>query len=249
MTFKPTTPENQKVLDAAKEWFRNTMVNNHIANTEKLVNPNEFNINMFLTPYLSYYLTGKISAEGIAKSLVLARVLSTSITTSFGTNLQNFISTVLVNAYGSIVHGVDISYVDKIDGRTKYAQLKLGPNTINSPDVKTIHDHFKDIKNLARTNHLQILNDDLVVGVLYGKDEFLSAHYLKLREEHHYSVLAGNDFWLRLTGDDQFMDKLAQVIRESFEDVNTTSILDNVIKQLSETDQINNIAKLGSTDT
>jgi len=199
---------------------------------------------MFLTPYLSYYLTGKISPEGIAKSLVLARVLSSSITTSFGTNLQNFISTVLVNAYGSIVHGVDISFVDRIDGRTKYAQLKRGPNTINSPDVKTIHDHFKDIKNLARTNSLQILNSDLIVGVLYGKDEFLSAHYLKLRNEHYYTVLAGNDFWLRLTGDAQFMDKLAKVIRESFDDVDTTSILNEVIKELSETEEILNIAKL-----
>ncbi len=247
MNTTPTTSENQAVLDAAKEWFRKIIVNNHIANTEKLVHPNEFNINMFLTPYLSYFLTGSISPEGIAKSLVFARVLSTSITTSFGTNLQTFISTVLVNAYGSIVHGVDISYIDKIDGRTKYAQLKLGPNTINGPDVKTIHDHFKDIKNLARTNNLKVLNDDLVVGILYGKDEFLSAHYLKLRNEHYYSVLAGNDFWVRLTGDDQFMDKLAQVIRESFEDLNTKSVLDDVITKLSKTPEIITIFNLGST--
>jgi len=147
-----------------------------------------------------------------------------------------------------VVPGIDISFVDRIDGREKYAQLKLGPDTINSSDVKTIHEHFRDIKNLGRTNNLKILNSDLIVGVLYGQDEFLNAHYLKLRTEHDYTVLVGNDFWVRLTGDNQFMNKLSKTIRESFEDIEFTPILNDVIKELSETEEIINITKLSSSD-
>jgi hypothetical protein len=39
---------------------------------------------------------------------------------------------------GSVVHGIDIEFIDAIDGRKKYCQLKSGPSTINKDDVVTI---------------------------------------------------------------------------------------------------------------
>lgn len=49
------------------------------------------------------------------------------------------------------------------------------PNTINKDDVKTIIDHFKGVKNLGRTNNLQIGLSDLIVGVFYGTNDELPA--------------------------------------------------------------------------
>ena len=45
--------QKQKILDSAKIWFKETIAQNHIKNTEKLTKPNEFNINPFLTVYLA----------------------------------------------------------------------------------------------------------------------------------------------------------------------------------------------------
>ncbi|HFC30488.1 MAG TPA: hypothetical protein ENJ44_05540, partial [Oceanospirillales bacterium] len=35
-------------------------------------------------------------------------------------------------ATGSLIKGIDIEFFDKVDKRTKWCQLKSGPNTINS---------------------------------------------------------------------------------------------------------------------
>ncbi|MEI3611152.1 PmeII family type II restriction endonuclease [Pseudogracilibacillus sp. SO30301A] len=60
---------------------------------------------------------------------------------------------------------MDIEFIDKLDGRKKYCQIKADPNTINHDDVTTIKNHFNGIRNLARTNNLQIGLNDLIVGV------------------------------------------------------------------------------------
>jgi hypothetical protein len=248
MKLSPTTPENQKVLDASKEWFKNKIIVRHIANTKKLVDIKEFDINPFLTPYLSFFLTGEVSTIGLAKALVYARTLGTSISTSFGANVQNFISDVLVSAYGSVVQGVDIVFTDKVDNRKKYAQLKLGPNTINKDDVETIDRHFKTIKNLARTNQANITNSDLIVGVLYGSNESLSAHYKKLRDDYFYSVFVGEEFWYRLTGDKDFMMKLISSITESIKELDSSTVLDEVISQLAQSEEIKRIVQLSNSN-
>jgi hypothetical protein len=113
MSNSITSTENLEVLERAKGWFKEKIIKGHIIRTEELVDPNKFQINPFITPYLSAFLTGDVTAEGIARSLVYARVLGTSISTSFGQNLQSFISDVLVNAFGSIVSGIDIKFTDK----------------------------------------------------------------------------------------------------------------------------------------
>jgi hypothetical protein len=110
-----------EILDKAKEWFRNIIAVNHIANTRKLKKSSEFNINPFLAIYLANFLTGNSSAKSIAKALIYPRILGTSITTSFGTNIQKFTNDVL-DAFGSTTPGIDIEFVDRIDGHKKYCQ-------------------------------------------------------------------------------------------------------------------------------
>ncbi len=225
--------EKQVILEKAKIFFRDKIVENHIKNIKKLKRLKEFNVNPFLDKYLASCVFGDASPENIAKALVYARILGTSITTIFGNAMQSFCNEIL-SSYASIVSGIDIEFVDAIDGRKKYCQIKSGPNTINKDDVTTIKNHFTSIKNLARTNRLPDFNPniDCVVGVFYGNNTELSGHYKKINEE--YPVVIGQDFWHRLTGDENFylhlIDSFAAVALE----MDSTKIIQETINLLTE---------------
>lgn len=233
--------EQQEILNAIKTWFREVILPNHIKNTEKLANADEFDINPFLTPYLAAFLTGELTNESVAKALLYPRVLGTSITTSFGQNMQQFISAVLKDSYGSLVPGIDLEFIDAVDGRKKYCQAKLGPNTINKDDVETIHHHFRSAKNLGRTNKVEVQQGDLVVGILYGELGQESNHYKKLRDQYDHPLYIGQEFWLRLTGEADFYRKLQNAIAEVAVEARGAEMLDRVTKTLSETDAIRKI--------
>ncbi|MEY1388257.1 PmeII family type II restriction endonuclease [Providencia stuartii] len=231
------------ILAKVKEWFSESIAKNHIKNTEKLVNPNEFNINPFLAVYLAKYLTGNASPESIAKALVLPRVLSTSITTSFGQHMQSFLS-IIKETYGSTTAGVDIEFIDCIDGNKKYCQLKAGPNTINKDDVESIAGHFTGVRNLARTNNVRIHRDDMIVGVLYGDSSELSSHYKRITSQYEYPVIIGQDFWLRLTGDEDFYADLIKAITSVAIEADYSQELNKVITELAKTDKIQQLSSL-----
>ena len=142
---------------------------------------------------------------GVAKALYYPRVLGTSINTSFGDRIQKmFVELGL--ARGSLIKGMDIEFEDQIDGRNKWCQLKAGPNTINSEDVKPLLRKFSTVTNLARTNSMNLNNSDLIMGVLYGTEPELSQHYMAINE--HYPVIVGQEFWHRLTGYEDFYNEL-----------------------------------------
>jgi hypothetical protein len=226
-----------QILQKAKEWFRSTIIENHARNTQKLVNPNEFNINPFLSIYLANYLTGNSQPESIAKALVYPRVMSTSITTSFGTNIQKFASTVL-DGFGSTTSGIDLEFIDQVDGRRKYCQLKAGPETINKDDVETIAGHFKGVIGLAKINGRKISFDDMVVGLIYGEQKQISSHYKRIESQYHFPVLAAPDFWHRLTGDAHFYQDLVAAIGSIATSSNYRDELDLVITTLSKHEDI-----------
>ena len=234
------TEQKQKILDAAKQWSRERIAQNHIKNTEKLVDPKQFNINPFLTVYLANFLTGNSNSESIAKALLFPRVLGTSINTSFGQNMQGFISAIQ-HAVGSTASGMDIEFTDQIDGRKKYCQLKAGPNTINADDVKTIADHFRSVRNLSRTNNLKIPNDDMIVGVLYGEKEDLSGHYRRITKEYDYEVVIGKDFWHRLTGDENFYYELIKTIGLVATEADFSKDFERIVQTLAASKTIQNL--------
>ena len=228
------TPEQQKgLLSNAQTWFRTVILPNHLANTAKLKEAKEFDINPFLASYLAVFMTGELSPESIAKALTYPRALGSSITTSFGQNMQKFISDVLVNAFGSTTQGIDIEFTDCVDRRKKYCQVKLGPNTINKDDVTTIHGHFKSVRNLGRTNNVTVRQDDMVIGILYGIAGQESNHYKKLSQEHDYALFIGKDFWHRLTGADDFYDRLIHAISEVAQEANGKQALIDVVAALA----------------
>lgn len=224
--------EKDAIILKAQEWFRDSVIQNHIKNTLKLTHPSKFNINRFTAVYLANYLTGNSDPRSIAKILIYPRVLSTSISTSFGSHIQKFTNDVL-NSFGSTTSGIDIEFVDQVDGDKKYCQLKAGPNTINKDDVKTIHDHFDAIKRLSVTNNLKLHSEQLVIGVIYGEKYELSAHYNNLDNKFHYPVLIGKDFWQRLTGDENFYLDLIKCINTVALEADFSEQLDKVVDELA----------------
>lgn len=230
-----------QILSDAKEWFKDSFAKSHIANTEKLVDPNEFNINHFTAVYLANFLTGNSSPESIAKALLYPRVLGTSVTTIFGTGMQKFTNDVL-GTFGSTTNGIDIEFVDQIDGHRKYCQLKSGPNTINKDDVETIAGHFTDVIHLSRTNNLRITHEDLIVGVIYGTPDDLSNFYKKITRAHHYPVFIGQEFWQRLTGDQDFYDDLLSAIGSVATEADFSKEFEEVIRELAKTEEIQSLS-------
>lgn len=225
-----TENERQTLLVQAKDFFRNRIAANHIANTQKLGNINKFNVNPFTHKYLAQFAFGDSSPESMAKALVYPRILGTSISTTFGTQLQFFCNEVL-NSFASVVSGIDIEFIDCIDGRRKYCQVKAGPNTVNKDDIKTIKDHFSGIRNLARTNHLDVRTTDCIVGVFYGTEAELSSSYRKIDES--YPVYVGAEFWHRLTGEPDFYYDLIDAFMEVADEMSSTEMVDSVIRELA----------------
>ena len=210
--------ENQKesIINSGKSYFRQIIIPNHLRGLKEL-KLKDFNINPFLVNYLASFLCGNTNPESLAKALMYPRILGTSINISFGQNIQIFISQLAeVAGCASGIDGIDIEFVDALDGRKKYCQCKAGPQTINSPDVATIMGHFAHLQNKARLDRLPLQINDMMVGILYGEASQLSGNYKNI--DKTYPVYCGADFWEHLTGDKQFYHRLAKAFGEVVEE-------------------------------
>ena len=229
-----TEEQKLQIIEGGKQYFRDIIIPNHLKGLEKL-SLEKFKINPFLVNYLAAFLCGNTEPESLAKALVYPRILGTSINTSFGQNIQIFISSLAqIAGCASGIDGIDIEFDDAIDGRKKYCQCKAGPQTINKDDIATILGHFKHLHNKARLDRLSVQVDDMIVGVLYGEDDELSAHYKIINS--HYPVYCGSEFWEQLTGDKQFYHRLAKAFGEVVEE-------DNIDGSQLILDKISDIAK------
>lgn len=227
---KMSIRERNAILKKFKLWFKDSLIPSHRKNTIKLKRINEFKINPFLLYYLANYLDGNSNSDTLAKVLLYPRVLGTSINTSFGTRMQGEFITKVLGAYASGIAGLDIEFIDKIDGRKKYCQLKSGPDSINYDDVTTIFTHFKDIKNRMKINSGSILYTDLVFCLTYGEEHEKNSFIKKVEEE--YAVYMGQSFWHRFTGDEHFYKHLIYSAGEVAKEVDMKDVVDDVIKDL-----------------
>ena len=232
---KQTMTEEQKnsIIESGKQYFREIIIPNHLKGLKKL-KLKDFKINPFLVNYLAAFLCGNTEPKSLAKALVYPRILGTSINTSFGQNIQVFISSLAeVTGSASGIDGIDIEFVDAIDGRKKYCQCKAGPQTINKDDVETILGHFKRLVGKARLDRLGMYVDDMIVGVLYGDEDELSGHYKTINS--HYPVFCGAEFWEHLTGDAQFYHRLAKAFGEVVEEdsIDGSHLIQNKIDEIA----------------
>lgn len=206
--------QKKAIINSGKKYFRSIIIPNHV-NKLKSLTLKDFDINPFLINYLAAFLCGNSEPESLAKALVYPRILGTSINTSFGQNIQIFISQLKeVVGAASGIEGIDIEFVDALDGRKKYCQCKAGPKTINKDDVSTILVHFKKLIGKARLDRIPLQMDDMIVGILYG--EKMSANYQVINAT--YPVYTGAEFWERLTGDKDFYARLAKAFGEVVEE-------------------------------
>jgi len=208
-----------ELLETTTEYFRVNIFENHKKNVLKEHSKlKSYKINPIIVKYLSKVLEDNFTPTGIAKALYYPRVLGTSINTSFGTRIQNMFVELKL-AEGSLIKGMDIEFVDQLDNRKKWCQLKSGPNTINSEDVAPLIKKFSTVANLARTNSISLNNSDLVLGVLYGEESQLSQHYKKIDEQH--PVIIGQNFWYRITGFEHFYSKLVSSLDQMILNLDT----------------------------
>ena len=223
-----TEEQKQSIIESGKDYFRRIIIPSHLKNL-KTLKLKDFNVNPFTLIYIN------VSPESLAKALVYPRILGTSINTSFGQNIQIFISQLSqVAGSASAINGIDIEFVDAIDGRKKYCQCKAGPQTINKDDVDTILAHFKHVLNKSRQDRLSIQMDDLIVGVLYGEPNKLSGNYKTLQTT--YPVYCGTEFWEHITGDKLFYHRLAKAFGEVVEEdqIDGSNLIKQKIKEIAQ---------------
>ena len=227
-----TEDQKKAIIESGKNYFRTSIIPNHIKNLQKL-HLKDFDINPFLINYLAAFLCGNTDPRSMAKALIYPRILGTSVNTSFGQNIQIFISQLAeVAGCASGIDGIDIEFIDAIDGRKKYCQCKAGPQTINKDDVDTILGHFKRLIGKARLDRISLQLDDMIVGVLYG--ERISANYKTIATT--YPVYCGTEFWEHLTGDPNFYYQLAKAFGEVVEEdgIDGSSLILQKAEELAE---------------
>lgn len=220
-----------EILEKAKMWLLTELIPAHRANTLKLASVKEFNINPFLWPYLAYFLEGNNDYRALARVLIYPRALGSSINTSFGSRTQQLITRLFADTYGSTTPGIDIEFIDKLDGRKKYCQIKAGPNVINRDDVTTIKVHFRTLLNLARTNNLQLQTTDMMFCLLYGEEHEKNGFIQEVEKD--YIVSMGQNFWHRFTGDPDFYKDLIKALEEAAVEVNMQQEVEDVIDKLA----------------
>ncbi len=212
--------------------MRDELIPAHKENTLKLVNLKEFSPNPFIWPYLGYYLEGNKDYKTLAKVLVYPRALGQSISTSFGQRGQHLITRLFSESvFGSGIKGIDIEFIDKIDGRKKYAQVKAGPNVVNKGGVENIKNEFNTFKNKARFDKLDLMTTDIVFCLLYGEEGQKNAFVRAIEDD--YVVYMGQEFWHRFTGDKDFYKDLVKAFEEVALEVNMKKDIDLVIDELA----------------
>jgi Type II restriction endonuclease EcoO109I len=228
------TRTEKELLREIVSFFKTFVFENHINASLNIHSKlKSYTINPIVVKYLSKVLENEYSPEGVAKALFYPRVLGTSINTSFGSRIQEMFVKLNI-AEGSLISGMDIEFKDKIDNRKKWCQLKSGPSTINSEDVKPLISKFTKTIQLARTNKALkgINNSDFIVGVLYGEIDELSMHYKEINKVH--PVIVGKEFWHRITGFKNFYDGLATELHKTINDLDTQDLLSKGCQKLAD---------------
>lgn len=107
-----------------------------------------------------------------------------------------------------------------------------GPCTLD--DEYEIITPLSQFKFIMSQPGLDVQFDDIVVGVLFGKYADVSDAYMVLNAQ--YPVLCGANFWLHLTGDKSFYNRILKAIGEVLDegDFEGSEHLQAEIKKIAE---------------
>lgn len=224
-----------KLTEDIKQYFKKEFADIIL---EKLTDGHElssFNVNPFLITALSKGVLGEATPLNMAKALLYPRVFGTSISTTLGDKLQKFC--IRMGARASSTPGMDVEFEDKVEKRPLLLQLKAGPNTINSGDVKPIVDDMNSAYRLLRQNKSDNI-PTFALGVLYGTHDDISGYYKKIEGSSvggqlNVPILVGKDFWHRLTGNENFYSDLIGVFVELFDQEDYSKLFETDLENLA----------------
>ena len=147
-------------------------------------------------PYL-YYAKAMQNASEIVES-VLSAYVSSSEETIFGNCFFEPIAIAASGGNKSISEGVDIVLYEE---NTVYAvAVKSGTSVFNADSKKRQEDNFATSLKLAQQGKLRY---EPIIGYAYGKKKKSDKGRPKM-----YRELAGKQFWMELTGDENFYLKI-----------------------------------------
>ena len=78
---------------------------------------------------------------------------------------------------------------------------------------------------------MKFSSDDFVFYTIYGKRSEMNSFISELSRD--YTVYMGKEFWHRLTGEEEFYNRLINAIIEVVDEVDMPSIVEKVIEDLS----------------
>lgn len=110
----------------------------------------------------------------------------------------------LISLTGDVsgIAGIDFEFTDALDGRRKYCQCLMEPSRIGMKETGAILRNFANMMRGVCLCDLPFSPNDLVVGVMFGSADELSANYTIIQSL--YSVYCGADFWEHITGERDF---------------------------------------------
>lgn len=219
------------------EYFKKELAGVLLKKMQKGHSLSKFKVNPFVLAALSSGTFGQLTSKNMAKALLYPRVLGTSISTTFGDKMQKLCVHIL-GADASSTPGMDIEFNDKLTKQRVIMQLKAGPNTINKGDVQPIlsemHSAYRLlIQNRVATNIMPLF----AMGIAYGSLKEISSHYKKINTssvgaQMEIPIYIGNDFWHRLTGDENFYRDMIKVVIELFEQEDYSQLLEEDLSRL-----------------
>jgi len=228
-TSTPVKAKTDKRLRRAKAFFEKKLIPASLDKIKECKDPKVFNkTNPFMKLLQAKLMFGDTSQRSLAAALVNLRI-GDSLATIYGEKIQDLCVRVLgAKGFGN---GFDIKFVDAIDGRTKYCQLKSGPVTLSPSAPQAITEKFFDFIKSNRKNKASIPLTDCVVGVTFGEPSMLSSHYKKI-EKYGFPIYVGKDFWHRISGDDGFYVKLQAAFSDAVQKAGVEGVIKAVVDQL-----------------
>lgn len=149
-------------------------------------------------PYL-YRAKAMQSASEIVES-VLSATVSSSEETIFGNCFFEPLAIAASGGNKALAEGVDIMVEDKTENIIYAIAVKSGTSVFNADSKKRQEQNFNAAAKLAKQAHARY---EPIIGYSYGKKRTTGKGKPTI-----YRELAGQDFWMELTGDPDFYIKI-----------------------------------------
>jgi len=227
--------QKEAIIECGREFFKKTIKLDHIKSIEDL-RLKDFKLKPTVVNCITSYTLGRNTPKSVARALIHSVILETYANKISKKKVQRFVSKIAeITCNTSNYEGIDMEFIDAIDGRKKYCQVLPSSKKVNMNDNWRAAANFRNI-----TRQYEYIDDwpfeyeDLIVGTLYGEyDNSIVEHRLLQNSDCSYF---GADFWEHLTGDKTFYYKLTKTFSEVLddEDIDGAELIREKITEISQ---------------